>query len=89
MIHNKYFCKYFGAEIAGIDWIRQNPNKIDEKQWDDIEEYTKGSRIDGKFVPAGSKYYEYAVHVKVPESMESPMHWGHVAWMFCEYVESC
>ena len=26
MIHNKHFCKYFGREIAKIEWIRQIPS---------------------------------------------------------------
>ena len=83
MTYSKYFCKYFGAEIARIEMARQMP----QDGFDHIKALIKGSYIRGKFVPKSTRMYNYAVRLKVPESMESSMHWGYLAWMFSECME--
>ena len=85
MTHNKYFCKYFGAEIAVMESIKQIPSD----QLDLMKVLTKGSYIAGKFVPDCALLYNHVVHFKVPQSIDDHMHWGHITWMFCEFMESC
>ena len=83
MAHNKHFCKYFGREIAKIEWIRQIPSN----QLEVLLFLTKGSYVGCKFVPNNTQLYNYAVHLEVPENIENHMHWGHIAWMYCEFME--
>jgi hypothetical protein len=41
----------------------------------------------GKFVPADMDRYVAFVRFKMPDQISEPEHWGHLAWMFCEYME--
>ena len=43
---------------------------------------------DGVFLPEDKTKYNRAVQIKVPDSPSDPSHWGHLAWLFCEYMES-
>lgn len=67
-----------------------NTLRIEHKRpFRDYLQYEKGTYDDnGVFTPANKGEYERVVHIKVPASPSDPSHWGHLAWLFCEYVES-
>lgn len=64
--------------------------KIEHKRpFKDYLEFEQGTYdANGVFTPANKEQYECLVHVKVPDSPSDPSHWGHLAWLFCEYMES-
>ena len=84
MAQNIHFHRHFGAEIVQLNWIKLKP----VEQWQLIENCISGQIKEGKFVPKNPTAYEYLVRLPVPESIESPDHWGHIPWMFCEFMES-
>ena len=52
-------------------------------------QYERGTYDDnGVFTPANKGEYKRVLHIKVPASPSDPLHWGHLAWLFCEYMES-
>jgi hypothetical protein len=42
---------------------------------------------DGNFVPTEFERYKVFVHFDMPDEISDPEHWGHLAWMFCEFME--
>mmetsp|Transcript_32046 Transcript_32046/g.94294 ORF Transcript_32046/g.94294 Transcript_32046/m.94294 type:complete len:125 (-) Transcript_32046:1384-1758(-) len=54
----------------------------------DYHDFEKGKYIDGVFTPNNKAKYDSVVQIKVPDSPSNPSHWGHLAWLFCKYMES-
>jgi hypothetical protein len=42
---------------------------------------------DGEFVPTNVDKYKIFVHFKMPKYLSDPSHWGHLAWLFCAFME--
>jgi hypothetical protein len=43
---------------------------------------------DGTVVPKFPDKYDLISQVKMPRRLSDPNHWGHLAWQFCNYVDS-
>ena len=52
------------------------------------EEYLEGSYLDGIFVPVDQVKYNLVRHIQVHEELSNPDHWGHLGWMFVEFMQS-
>ena len=52
------------------------------------EEYLEGSYLDGIFVPVDQLKYNLVRHIQVHEELSDPDHWGHLGWMFVEFMQS-
>jgi hypothetical protein len=44
---------------------------------------------DGTVVPKHPDKYDLIAQVKMPRRLSDPNHWGHLAWQFCNFVDSC
>ena len=84
----KVFCDTFGQEIIDLDWMTQHANFSSNNSLEEYRDYEAGTYIDGVFSPNNKVRYDRVVQIKVPESHSDPSHWGHLAWLFCEYMES-
>jgi hypothetical protein len=51
-------------------------------------EYMEGCYVKEIFVPTNKAKYDRAVQVVSPDSLSDPDHWGHLSWMFCEFMRS-
>jgi hypothetical protein len=43
---------------------------------------------DGTFVPDYPDKFQFVAQVKMPSCLSDPDHWGHLIWMFCEFMDS-
>ena len=99
----KVFCDTFGQEIIDLEWMARHSNfskpttycfKCNgtscgcNKLLQTYRDYAAGTYINGVFTPNVKFRYDRAVQIKVPDSPSDPSHWGHLAWLFCEYMES-
>ena len=101
--HHKAFCEAFGQEIVDLEWNKTHGNFLKppnycfnckgtscccNKLLQAYHDYAEGTYINGVFTPNNKAKYDRAVQIKVPDSPSDPSHWGHLAWLFCEYMQS-
>lgn len=61
----------------------------EKKYLKDYKRFMKGDYDSyGNLTPKKQGRYDRAVQIKVLDSPSDPSHWGHLAWLFCEYAES-
>jgi GTPase SAR1 family protein len=54
-----------------------------------LYEWTKGTRNEhGEFEPLYPGKYEYVVQIETPQCLSDPKHWGHLAFMNCNFVDA-
>lgn len=53
-------------------------------------DYTQGTydALTGEFVAKYPEKYEMVAQIEMPNSLSDPTHWGHLAWLFCEFMDS-
>jgi GTPase SAR1 family protein len=52
-------------------------------------EWTMGKFNDkDEFEPLCPAKYECVAQIKMPKRLSDPKHWGHLAWMFCQFMDS-
>jgi hypothetical protein len=91
--YHKSFCLNFGQEKIRMEEIVNKFNVLKEYKQRDIcyrtmFDYIAGTyNDDGEFVPDIVDKYNIFVHFKMPEHLSDPSHWGHLTWMFCEFME--
>ena len=103
VVHRRKFSENFGQEIADLEWMARSGSFAMPQNYcfecagmtcgcaKPLLEFKKavaGIYDQGKFLPYDNKKYDRAVQVKVPESIADPSHWGHLAWLFCEFMDS-
>lgn len=94
LTHRTAFAERFGQQITDIEWTLRTANfskPKDDRQEEALKkflEFMKGSYQDGDFVPVDQAKYDRAVQIKVPDSISDPYHWGHLAWLFCEFMDT-
>ena len=74
MKYNKTFCERFSSEIVSLEWykdIRSSTTCCIDVSGCD----EKCSHIDNAFI------------TKVPASPADEGHWGHLAWLYCNFME--
>jgi hypothetical protein len=49
--------------------------------------FTKGSYVDGVFVPTDPLKYNMVYQVVNPKLLSDPSHWGHLVWKFCRFMD--
>jgi GTPase Era involved in 16S rRNA processing len=52
------------------------------------KECMEGRYVKELFVPTDKAKYDRAVQVVAPDALSDPDHWGHLGWMFCEFMRS-
>mmetsp|Transcript_15008 Transcript_15008/g.32341 ORF Transcript_15008/g.32341 Transcript_15008/m.32341 type:complete len:703 (-) Transcript_15008:352-2460(-) len=50
--------------------------------------WMKGTYVNGVFTPDDKRKYDRVVQIKVPDNISDPSHWGHLSWLFCEFIDS-
>ena len=58
------------------------------KPMKECHENMKGTYAFGVFTPSNKEAYDKVVQIKVPDSISDPSHWGHLSWLFCEFMDS-
>jgi hypothetical protein len=52
-------------------------------------EWTKGKLNDeAEFEPLCPAKYECVAQIPMPKRLSDPKHWGHLAWMFCSFMDA-
>jgi hypothetical protein len=95
LLYHKAFCLNLGRERIRMEAIVNKYNNMKdsfEKKGDATSrtmfECIAGTYDDdGEFVPKNVDKYNIFVHFKMPEHLSDPSHWGHLAWIFCEFME--
>lgn len=101
--HGNAMAKAFSREIVELEWVACHGafSKPDDycfvckttssncvKPLQEYRRYMDGSYQEGKFTPLDNAKYQRAVQIQVPDGISDPAHWGHVAWLFCQYMDS-
>jgi hypothetical protein len=95
LLYHKAFCLNFGRERIRMEAIVNKYNNMKdsfEKNFDETSptmfDCVAGTYDDdGELVPKNLDRYNIFVHFKMPEHLSDPSHWGHLAWIFCEFME--
>jgi len=83
MRHNRHFCEHFGKAISDLEWTRWKQNVTD----DPIE--TKKCFNCRKQMPLPSALVAARKRSsRIPDHVSDPDHWGHLIWMFCNFLEN-
>jgi hypothetical protein len=53
-----------------------------------LEFLTKQVYKDGKLITANESKYKSFVNLDVPETPADPAHFGHLIWLYCQFVSS-
>lgn len=97
MCHNKYFCENFGAEIAELKWLDRTGKFIDfhyaasATKYDCIEAANSDDELDrmlnSELVEKDNAgQVSNVMRISVPDSPSDEKHWGHMAWLFGEFM---
>jgi len=43
---------------------------------------------DGEFKPDNEVAFGKRFRIPVPDDLADPAHWGHLAWLYCNFMES-
>eukprot|EP00957_Ditylum_brightwellii_P211673 15366459-Ditylum_brightwellii.AAC.1 len=90
MAHSKHFCENFGKEIIDLQWVLLTVGSFcfikacSECKHSNCTCSTK-SRVAKTQT---CDIYHDMVQIQVPENLEDPNHWGHLAWAYCQFMES-
>ena len=99
---DRIFYEHFGKEIAEMNYIRLTGRFLQpeycynckvcscdcEKIGAKFMKCLCGSYVDGSFVPLDESKYGLAKHIQIPDKLSDPDHWGHLGWMFVEFMTS-
>lgn len=85
---NEHFYTRFGQEVADLEWLGRMGQFSNLQIAQQYRQYEKGQYVNGEFVPNNPHLYARAVHLKVPATIEDKNHWGHLAWLFCKFMDS-
>lgn len=97
MSYNKYFCENFGAEIAELKWLDRTGKFIDfhyassSAKYDVIEAANSDDELDRMLNSElaekdDSNQMTNAMRISVPDSPSDAKHWGHMTWLFGEFM---
>lgn len=87
MAHDKHFAVSFGPEMNEFDLHKADKLSLQSmgRTRDVRKEYMAGGYVKGVFVPTDPTKYSLLRQVEMPESPANEEHWGHLAWMFCQF----
>ena len=97
MCHNKYFCENFGTEIAELKWLDRTGKFVDfhyaasATKCDCIEAANSDDELDrmlnSELVEKdNTDHISNVMKIRVPDSPSDAKHWGHMAWLFGEFM---
>lgn len=86
LAHNAHFAQNFGREANELDLIKAFGFPLGRGR-DVRKQYLSGEYIDGVFTPSDPTKYSLVRQVEMPESPADEQHWGHLAWMFCQFKQ--
>ena len=86
LAHNTHFAQNFGREANELDLIKAFGISLG-RGGDVRKKYLSGEYIDGVFTPSDPTKYSLVRQVEMPESPADEQHWGHLAWMFCQFKQ--
>ena len=97
MCHNKHFCENFGAEIAELKWLDRTGKFVDfhfaasATKYDCIEAANSDDELDrmlnSELVEKdNTDQISNVMRISVPDSPSDEEHWGHMAWLFGEFM---
>ena len=97
MCHNEYFCENFGTEIAELKWLDRTGKFVDfyyaasASKYDSIEAANSDDELDrmlnSELVEKdNTDQISNVMRISVPDSPSDEKHWGHMAWLFGEFM---
>jgi GTPase SAR1 family protein len=99
MCHNKYFCENFGAEIVELKWLDRTGKFVDyhyaasTNKYDCIEAANSDDEVDRMLnneltltEKDNKDQMPNVMRISIPDSPSDAKHWGHMAWLFGEYM---
>ena len=90
LLHDTHFAQNFGPEANELDLIKAQAFGMSLRTGgvDDVrKKYLAGVYVDGAFTPSDPTKYSLVRQVEIPESLADEQHWGHLAWMFCQFKQ--
>ena len=97
MSYNKYFCENFGAEIAELKWLDRTGKFVDfhnaasSNRFDCIAAANSDDELDRMLnselaAKDDSDPMANATRISVPDSPSDAKHWGHMIWLYGEFM---
>ena len=97
MSYNKYFCEHFGAEIAELKWLDRTGKFVDlhyaasSDRFDCIAAANSDDELDRMLnselaAKDDSDLMTNATRISVPDSPSDAKHWGHMIWLYGEFM---
>ena len=97
MSYNKYFCENFGAEIVELKWLDRTGKFVDfhnaasSNRFDCIAAANSDDELDRMLISElaakdDSDPMANATRISVPDSPSDAKHWGHMIWLFGEFM---
>jgi hypothetical protein len=97
--HNSHFYERFGNEKMALEGallrhsfhangLTTGKTLGEQNALYNIPIFTKGSYVDGVFVPTDPLKYATVYQVVNPKHLSDPSHWGHLVWKFCHFMDN-
>ena len=97
MSYNKYFCENFGAEIVELKWLDRTGKFVDlhnaasSNRFDCIAAANSDDELDRMLnselaAKDNSDPMANTTRISVPDSPSDAKHWGHMIWLFVEFM---
>eukprot|EP00544_Gedaniella_sp_CCMP2646_P015827 CAMPEP_0202486258 /NCGR_PEP_ID=MMETSP1361-20130828/4862_1 /ASSEMBLY_ACC=CAM_ASM_000849 /TAXON_ID=210615 /ORGANISM="Staurosira complex sp., Strain CCMP2646" /LENGTH=781 /DNA_ID=CAMNT_0049115339 /DNA_START=490 /DNA_END=2835 /DNA_ORIENTATION=+ len=86
LLHNTHFAQNFGREANELDLMKAFGISLGRGS-DVRKNYLAGAYVDGVFNPNDPTKYSLVRQVEMPVSPADEQHWGHLAWMFCQFKQ--
>jgi hypothetical protein len=95
MSYHKAFCLNFGPEKVRMDSIVRRYESLlmcfclSNSGCSNLIAAMAGTYNDvGQFVPNNKDLYDMFVRFKMPDQISDARHWGHLVWLFCNFMDS-
>jgi GTPase Era involved in 16S rRNA processing len=86
LLHNTHFAQNFGREANELDLMKAFGMSLG-RGGDVRKNYLAGAYVNGVFTPSDPTKYSLVRQVEMPVSPADEQHWGHLAWMFCQFKQ--